>query len=165
MRPIQNIIKASLFLAAVFSASSAIAGQRNYTLVCNGQGMSAHYDLKYPLFNAPTVQVFFKKSPWAASQKKPPANSCAWVDRPLSSSEPSYFFYKNTGELFGDVTVTSHGMEATLHGGGGSRRTADAARMLTAIRQGQLFYVQAHSEPLKNGSAGQKALIISRYGP
>jgi len=165
MPTIQNSIAAALFSAALFSASGALAAQKNYTLVCNGQGMSAHYDMKYPLFNAPTVQVFFKKSSWAASQKKPLPNNCAWVDRPLSASEPSYFFFKNVGTPFGDVTVTSDGMEATLHRGGGSKRTAQAADMMLAIRQGRLFYVQAHLEPLKNAAPAQNSLIISRVGP
>ncbi len=151
------------------TARNAQAAPQNYTMVCNK--VAATYQSHDPWFHGkPTIRVYFERAPFAASQQKPGPGQCAWVDRPVSESEPGLFFFKNAENPVKGVKVTTEGAQAYIMGpgrvaqlpnGGQRSHMAQNLLLLDAAAKGTLFYVQVHSEQVK----GRNTLVMSRFGP
>lgn len=170
MRTPLVLLAGMLALGTVLAtAQNALAAPKDYTLVCNG--VEATFQFHDPWFSGkPTIRVYFRRSPNAASRQKPGHGQCAWVDRPVAASEPGVFFFKNAESPVRSVKISPQGITANILGvgridrfphGGRQSHMAQNLLLLDAVKKSQLFYVQVHSEKIN----GKNTLIMTRFGP
>ncbi len=161
-------------LAAIVTATfvaPVTAKPKDYTLVCNGAGLTAAFYFHHPqMHGKPAVKVSFVKATAAASERPSAAGQCAWVDRPVSGSEPNAFFFKDAGNPFTRITISYNRSSAAFISprvvaqsprGGLQSHAAQLVLLLDKISKGQTFYVQVHSEDQN----GRKIFVMSRFGP
>jgi len=170
-KPFSQLAAVMALFTVLALSPGAMAASKDYTLVCNGRSMTAAFALHHPMFRGkPTIQVAFGKARNAASRQQPGPGQCAWVDRPLTASEPAIFYFRNAGNPVTRITVTTGETSAALYPvrlarqiphGGLQSRAAQPIVLLDAIHRGQLFYIQAHTEQVR----GRDVLIMTRFGP
>ncbi len=80
-----------IVLIAFMGSPSVNAKSRDYLLQCQGGGQMT-VNIKYNKW----VYIRFAKTKYPAGKKRPAAGECAWIDRPVSSREPSYIYYESS---------------------------------------------------------------------
>ncbi len=95
-----------------------------------------------------TVFIVFQKAESGAEGSAPGPGQCAWIDRPVSTGEPSRLFYRTRGEHLRNVSFrgTSYSYLRTSNNA--------TSNWLRAVLTGQSFTVYAYND-------GRGALVVS----
>ena len=149
-------------LRALTGFRACVNGSRNtlnppdYVLQCRGGGSMYTYLYRAVLRRQPEniIEIYGLKKSRSAANKRPPGNGeCAWIDRPLSSKEPTKLIYKLAKrQLFNKILIRPTG--ATIGWVNGSD---PILKVIQAIYTKQLFYLHVHNN-------NQGALEIDRIG-
>ncbi len=118
----------------------------DYVLQCRGGGgMFARVRIKGD------IEIYrIKKSRYAANSRKPAAGECAFIDRPLSASEPAQLRYKSKKPHLSHIDITSKQINPGWKGD-------PIVSVIKAIRNRKLFYVHVRND--------RGWLDIRRVGP
>jgi hypothetical protein len=140
-----------LVITAVIFSVDTLA-QTSYPMVCRGGGnMRANYTASV---TQGKLDITFTKSTSSSTKRQPNSGECAWLDRPISQTEPNHMVFRVVGksqEPFTEFEVTPTKINI-------KRLHKDFLYLINAIQQGSIFYVHCRSKEFGY-------LEITRVGP